>query len=311
MTKKRLLWQLYPSYLLITILALFVVAFYTSRSLRLFYLNQTAKNLTAKASLIEEQIRPALAKQAFAEINNLCIKLGRASSTRITVILPSGEVIGDSDQAPSKMDNHADRTEFVEAVQKGLGKSVRFSHTIGKNMMYVAVPLRANGSVSAVVRTSLPVTDIEEELNRIYKKIIWAVIVAAIFTAAVSLLIAKKISVPVERMRETAKRFADGHLHLRIPAAKTFELSELAESLNEMARQLNDRINTITSQRNELEAVLSSMVEGVIAVDSRAHIVGLNKAAAVRCSNRKGQRTKYRGSCQECGTSKFREADVK
>ena len=170
--KKRLLWQLYPSYLLITILALLIVAFYTSRSLRLFYQNQVAKNLTAKASLIEEQIRPALAKRDFAEINNLCIKLGQTASTRITIILPSGEVIGDSDQVPSKMDNHADRTEFIEAVQKSLGKSIRFSHTVGKNMMYVAVPLHENGNISAIVRTALPVTDIEEELGRIYKKII-------------------------------------------------------------------------------------------------------------------------------------------
>lgn len=281
MMKKRLLWQLYPSYLLITTLALLVVAFHTSRSLRLFYQNQVAKNLTAKAKLIEEQIRPLLTKQDFAEINNLCVKLGKASSTRITIILPGGEVAGDSDQMPSRMENHADRAEFIEAIQKGLGKSVRFSRTVKKNMMYVAIPLRENGNVAAVVRTSLPVTDIEEELGRIYKKIIWAVIVAALFTAAVSLLTAKKISRPVEQMRETAKRFADGQLNLRIPAAKTFELSELAESLNEMARQLSDRINTITTQRNELEAVLSSMVEGVIATDDWGHIVSINKAAAV------------------------------
>lgn len=272
---------MYPSYLLITTLALLVVAFHTSRSLRLFYQNQVAKNLTAKAKLIEEQIRPLLTKQDFAEINNLCVKLGKASSTRITIILPGGEVAGDSDQMPSRMENHADRAEFIEAIQKGLGKSVRFSRTVKKNMMYVAIPLRENGNVAAVVRTSLPVTDIEEELGRIYKKIIWAVIVAALFTAAVSLLTAKKISRPVEQMRETAKRFADGQLNLRIPAAKTFELSELAESLNEMARQLSDRINTITTQRNELEAVLSSMVEGVIATDDWGHIVSINKAAAV------------------------------
>jgi len=291
--KKRLLWQLYPSYLLITILALLVVIFYTSRSLRLFYLNQTAKNLTAKARLIEEQIRPILAKADYAEINNLCIKLGKASYTRITIILPSGKVAGDSDQEPAKMDNHADRSEFIDAIQKDFGKSVRFSHTIGKNMMYVAIPLRENSELTAVIRTAIPVTDIEEALGRIYKKIIWAVITAAIFTAIFSLLIAKKISRPIEQMRETAKRFAEGQLHLRIPASKTFELSELAESLNEMARQLNDRINTITHQHNELQAVLSSMVEGVIAVDNREHIISINKAAArllgVQAENARGR----------------------
>ena len=54
----------------------------------------------------------------------------------------------------------------------------------------------------------------------------------------------------------------------------------MAGALNEMARQLYDKIATITSQRNELEAVLSSMVEGVVAVDHQGHIVSINKAAA-------------------------------
>jgi two-component system phosphate regulon sensor histidine kinase PhoR len=54
----------------------------------------------------------------------------------------------------------------------------------------------------------------------------------------------------------------------------------LAKALNEMATQLHDRILTITRQRNELEAVLASLSEGVLAVDSRGHVVSVNKAAA-------------------------------
>ena len=54
----------------------------------------------------------------------------------------------------------------------------------------------------------------------------------------------------------------------------------LIEAMNQMAGQLEDRLNTIVSQRNEMAAVLSSMAEGVIAVDMDEQIISINKAAA-------------------------------
>jgi two-component system phosphate regulon sensor histidine kinase PhoR len=81
-------------------------------------------------------------------------------------------------------------------------------------------------------------------------------------------------------MKQIAQRFAKGELDLRVPEPSCVELSDLAKALNEMATQLHDRILTITQQRNELEAVLSSMIEGVIAVDGQGRIVSVNKTAA-------------------------------
>ncbi|HDZ69485.1 MAG TPA: HAMP domain-containing protein [Phycisphaerales bacterium] len=280
MLKKRLLWQLFPSYLLITVAALLAVTWYTSHSLRKFYHNQVANDLQARARLVEQQILPSLKKQSFQEIDSLCKKIGPISSTRITVILPDGEVIADSDKAVSKMENHADRPEFKQAIQKGSGRSLRFSNTLGTNMMYLALPVIEQNRILAVVRTSIPATAIDRQLKDIYKKIIWAGLVVAACAAVVSLIISRRISRPVEQMKETAKRFASGQLDLRVPIPETAELADLARALNEMARQLRDRINTITRQRNESEAILSSMAEGVLAVDGQGRIVSINKAAA-------------------------------
>jgi two-component system phosphate regulon sensor histidine kinase PhoR len=80
-------------------------------------------------------------------------------------------------------------------------------------------------------------------------------------------------------MTAVAKQFASGQLELRIPIRESGELADLARAMNEMARQLSDRIATITRQRNESEAILASMVEGVLAVDSTGHVVRANKAA--------------------------------
>jgi HAMP domain-containing protein len=99
--------------------------------------------------------------------------------------------------------------------------------------------------------------------------------------AFLSLLISRGISRPIVRMQRIAQLFARGQLNAQVPGTGAAELDDLARALNEMATQLQDRIATITKQRNELEAVLSSMTEGVFAVDSQ----GLPASAAARLLN--------------------------
>ena len=280
MFKKRLLWQLYPSFLLIIAISAIGVAWYGSQSARKFHLKQVSDDLKSRAYLIEEQISSNLSNGRFEEIDTFCKRASENSSTRITVILPNGEVAADSDEIPERMKNHSDRPEFQEALKGSSGRSIRFSETLGKRMMYVAVPLIQDGEVIAVVRTSMPVTAIDEALGDIYGKLFWSVVTISVLAAAISLVISKKISRPVEQMTEVAKHFASGELAMRVGIPDGAELAELAKALNEMARQLNARIDTIKEERSQIQAILSSMIEGVVAVDSSGNIVSINKAAA-------------------------------
>lgn len=280
MFKRSLLWQLYPVYLLIIVIALFTITWYLSYLLTDFYHNQVAEDLLARANLIKEQFHEKLDVEDFEEMGALSKELGASSSTRITIILPNGKVVADSDENPADMENHSNRPEFKDAFEKGIGKSMRFSKTLGQRMMYLALPIREKGKVLAVVRTSVPVVAINEKLSDFNSKIILSAIVVAICAAAATLIVSRRISQPIQQMKETAQRFALGELERRVPIPKQAELTELARALNEMAQQLQDRIHTITQQRNELKAILSSMVEGVVAVDPNGHIVNINKAAA-------------------------------
>ncbi len=280
MLKKRLLWQLYPSFLLIIVISVVGVGWYGSQSIRKFHLNQVADDLKSRAHLIEKQISVNLIAHGFKEIDDFCKQIVAASSTRITVILPNGEVIADSDETPSRMKNHSDRPEFQVALEQDSGKSLRFSETLGKRMMYLAVPIKQEDKVLAIVRTSVPVTAIDEALKNIYKNLFWAAVFIAVCAAVISLAISKKISRPVEQMTEVAKNFASGKLDMRLSIPNAVELAELAKALNEMARQFNARINTISEERSQTQAILSGMIEGVLAVNSSGHIVSINKAAA-------------------------------
>jgi two-component system phosphate regulon sensor histidine kinase PhoR len=280
MVGKSLIWRLYLPFLLVIIIALGVITWYSSIFFHNFYLSQTSRNLGTIANLVEEQILPLLKPESQDQCDKLCKQLGQLSKTRITVIMPSGIVLADSEENPAIMENHSNRPEFIEAMEKGSGQSVRFSATLHKNMMYVCIPLRQNEKTIAAVRTSVSLGLIDEVLSSFYLKIISTAIIIAICTAVISFLISRQITKPVRKMRRIAHQFEQGRFDGRLPLSDIAELADLAVSMNQMAQQLQNRIDIITQQRNQSEAVLSSMTEGVLAVDSNGHILSINKTIA-------------------------------
>jgi two-component system phosphate regulon sensor histidine kinase PhoR len=215
--KKRLLWQLYPSYLLITLISLVAVTIYATSSLREFYLDRIAGDLQARAYLLEKQILQFLGPLDTQVIDALCKELGKPSKTRITVILPSGTVIGDSDDDPDRMDNHLLRPEVIQAKKGRVGKSIRFSTTLQQKMMYVAIPLMDNKKIVALIRTSLPVTAMDEKLKSVQTQIAFGGLLIALVAAGISLYVSRRISRPIEKMKEGAEHFARGDLLHLLP----------------------------------------------------------------------------------------------
>ncbi|MBW2435461.1 MAG: PAS domain-containing protein, partial [Deltaproteobacteria bacterium] len=278
--RRRLLWRLFPSYLLITLISLLAASWYASEAMRRFFLDQTATDLKARAALLEKQIAGFLRPLDAKAIDSICKEAGRLSTTRITVILPDGTVIGDSRETPHLMDNHANRPEISKALGGQPGQSMRFSNTLMQRMLYVAVPIKDRQAVVAVLRTSLPATAVDAEIRSIQLKIALGGCIIALLAACISWVVSRRISKPIEQMKKSAGQFANGDLSHRLTPPQTEEMGSLADAMNQMAAQLNERIETISTQRNQLETVLTSMLEGVIAIDTEERIVSINQAAA-------------------------------
>ena len=276
---KRLLWQLYPSYLLITLISLTAATWFASKTTRQFIFEYNASDLKSLACLFEQQILEHFSPLNEKAIDRLCKEISERSKFRITVILPAGKVVGDSEEDPEKMDNHMDRPEVMQAIRGEVSVSTRYSLTLRKNMMYVGVPLKSHTDIVGVLRSSMPMTSIDETIKRIQMKIWIGGVFIAVFAAVISLIISRRISLPIEEIRKGAERFTHGDFQSRLPVYESEEIGSLSETMNQMANELNERINTITRQRNELKAVFSSMVEGVLAVDTDECIISMNHAA--------------------------------
>ena len=280
MRRKRLVWQLFPAFLLVTFLSLVAVTWYAAASWREFHLQQTASDLETRARLVEMQLQGRFSPTAGSGTDELCKRLKKITATRLTVILPSGQVVGDSDEDPARMDNHGDRPEIKEALQGRVGVSTRFSYTLGHDMMYVAVPLKEQDRVVGVVRASLPMAAIAQALRTLFLKIALGAVGVILLVAFLSFLISRRLSQPLEDLKRGALRFARGDLSRKLPIPESEEMGSLAEALNHMAEQLEERFNALTRQGQEQEAILSSMVEGVMAVDTESRLITLNRAGA-------------------------------
>src|SRR5664279_5150714 len=106
MRKKRLLWQIYPYYLIIALISMAAMTWYDCSALQSFYLDRTHDDLHDRAMLLEELFTKELTAGNFDRIDAISKELGRKTDTRITVILPDGKVVGDTLESPSRMDNH-------------------------------------------------------------------------------------------------------------------------------------------------------------------------------------------------------------
>ncbi len=290
---RKLIWQLYPSYLMITLASLLAVGWFTSGALRHFFLETTESSLKTQCLLLEKRITRYFTPLDAASIDKECKSSGGNAPTRITVILSDGSVVGDSEENPSKMDNHRDRPEVVSAFSGIAGSSTRYSNTLRQKMMYVAIPIIQKNGLKGILRASIPITDIDNKIKKVQTKIAWGALLVACLASIISFLVSRRISLPIEDLKQGADKFSKGDLDHRLVLPTTYELFVLAESMNHMAAELEERIKNIQTQRNEYEVVLASMIEGVIAVDSHDCILSVNQAATdilnVNASGLKGQ----------------------
>lgn len=280
MQRIRLRWQLFPSYVLLAICGLLAMAWYGFASLRTYYLNQMSNDLADKARLVRLQVSGPLARGDAAAVDAVCKACRAELSTRFTVVDFTGRVLGDSESPVAGMDNHAARPEIRAVLEGRPGVSSRQSPTLHQSMLYVAIPIYAANNLSGVIRASVRIHTIDVVIRQAGLHMLLGCMGFGLLAMALSFLMAIRISRPIEALTAGAGRFADGDLQFRLNPPRTQELARLADAMNRMAAQLDEKIRTLVKERNEHEAILLSMTEGVFAVDRDERLLSLNAAAA-------------------------------
>lgn len=242
--------------------------------------------LDDQARMAAYSATPLFAQGAtLADLNSLAHNLGGVFGTRVTLIRPDGVVVGDSEEDPQRMENHATRPEVAGALTNpaATGSSSRESVTVKRRLLYVALAVTDPGNIShviGVVRVAYPVTSVEQARESLLLNLGLAVLLVSLVAALLGTLLARSIAGPISILRETARRLGKGDLHVRAPINVPGEIGDLGRELNSMADRLSETIAQRTAERNQIAAVFAQMHDGIVITDTRGRIESMNPAAA-------------------------------
>jgi two-component system phosphate regulon sensor histidine kinase PhoR len=268
--------KLLASAFLLIAVTLVVLDFYLTRYTSRREVQSVEQRLEAEARILEMEV----AEVPVPRLENWAHQASQRTGARVTIVDPQGLVLADSHHDPETMENHAHRPEIQAAERSGVGRSIRHSATLNRDLCYLALRLNYHGEPGYILRLALPLEDVDSSIAAVRRRILWASLAAALVALAIAYFFSQSFTERIARLRA----FAEGLVRERfsqvpLPAADD-ELGALGRSLNSTASQLRDLVDRLSVESAQREAILASMVEGVLAVDSSLRITFANESFA-------------------------------
>jgi two-component system phosphate regulon sensor histidine kinase PhoR len=217
------------------------------------------RNLTQKTLLFANRVETDHAHS----LTDIVAQESQAAGARATVIDSTGKVLADSEATPATMENHAGRKEFAAALSGKTGENERRSATLGIPFLYVAAPISGGA-----VRLAYPLSDIAAVQAQVRRHMFWgsslALLVALIIAASVSVWTSRRL----QRIADVASRIEQGDLRARVEDRHFDEIGRVAAALDKSAEQVERSFAAVRSSQRQLETLLNSMQDAVIAVSS-------------------------------------------
>jgi len=274
-------WRVAVSYIILILLAMAGLVIYLSDLIRDTHLANLEAKLAAEAWLIEDALASSSAwDEPGGDLDPVARHYADLLDARVTLIGTDGTVVGESHEDRTQMDNHLYRPEVQQALAQGQGSGIRYSRTVGYEMMYVAVPVTLEGRVRGVARVALPLREIEANVARLRWAVVSAALLTALGAALLAVLIAERTARPVRRLTEVVRRMAEGDLSARLLLTTRDEVGTLTRAFDQMADRLRETITTLAEERSRLTAVLDNMADGVLITDGGGRVRLINPAAA-------------------------------
>jgi two-component system phosphate regulon sensor histidine kinase PhoR len=268
-------------YLAVNVAAMLFLAFVVIDLTRSAYLVNLRGQLTTNSRLVGEIVQPLLESGAeAAEFDVLAKRLRSEAVMRVTIIRPDGAVLGDSDELPANMENHANRPEVIQALATGSGEASRYSATLHIDMHYVATLVRRGAQPEAVVRVAIPLSDIEQAQGQITALVLGSGLLVSLGSLVAILYFTRGMTNSIAQLDQVAARLGAGQWHARAHEGGPAEIARLAATMNLMAERLGANIQTLETEQARTAGILAHMADGLLIVDERNLVLQANEASA-------------------------------
>lgn len=272
MWRSRIFWRLFAFYAVLLIVSFGVLGWLLIQRIENHLLQEIRQNLEIKTLLVRDLVN----RHRESELQEQIVRVAKETGARITLMNANGDVLADSAELPSKMENHHDRVEIQQARDAQTGVSTRFSGTMHFPMMYVA--RRNDEGPVRYVRMALPLDAVAAEIRWLHQ-VVWTATGLTLLVALVaSILIARRTTAPLVELADAADSIARGAYGKKVLVSTADEVGALATSFNAMSEACAVQIAQMEQDREQLRAIFRSMVEGVVVLDAGQTIVFANEA---------------------------------
>lgn len=274
---KRLKIKLTTTILLVIGISTIILGLFMADLIEEIYVDALADRLVEEANMINTIIvKEDLVGEE--ELNNISKEIGDQLATRITIIDNNGKVLADSQYDKNKMENHGDRPEIVQAYLGETGKEIRYSETLGIEMLYVASPIYQDNQLLGVIRLALPLDSIMSSITTFWNTLIFGLIIIFFIAIIISYRVSDKITRPIINMTRIAKKITNREYNERLDVNRKDEIGQLGSAINLMAESLQEQLTRISENEEKLMTVLNNMSSGVILIDNNGRIILANPA---------------------------------
>ncbi len=242
------------------------------------YDEQLEERLHFKAVLVREIVR-AYDDKPLAELAAKLKELRKEQMPRVTLLDEAGKVLLDTDGDPATMANHADRPEIIAARQHGYGTSTRDSVTLQRTLGYGAVHIPPTRQGVSYVRIAVGTESIAEEMASLRSLVLSTAAITGVLAMALAYWLAQRTTSPLQELTEGAESVAAGDYGHKVYASGAREVRTLTQTFNHMSERLATQFAELDEERQQLRAILSGMVEGVVALDAEQRILFANDRA--------------------------------
>lgn len=270
--RKRLLFT-YIALVFVTLMAS-QISFWSSG--QRFLQQQSEAQYTDQAELIRDVFEQT-DFAGTADYDAFAKKYARRQEVRITIIDMDGTVLGESEESPSDMENHKNREEVKKAMTGESASIVRRSSTLGMDYCYCAVPVRTD-SFEGVLRVSVPLEELHALRLEYMRSTIFMLAIGVLLITGLVIAFTRFIADPIDEVIEAAGKIAEGSYGIQLKTRQNSQIGKLADSFNWMSGRLEAAVKELKDRNNELEAILRSMRNGVLAINGRDEILFYNDA---------------------------------
>ena len=278
MKRKSLFTTLILTYIPVSLIGVFTIAFFINNAVKEIYLSEKEKDLESRVSTVALLLSKT--NSANIDFKVFSKEASKHSNMRVTIMDAPGDVLGDSNFDSEEMDNHLNRPEVALSIKNGTGSSVRYSKTLNKDYLYLAKKIYSNNE-ELILRGAIEISLITQLISTAQINTIYLALAVSLILMTFSFYASKQISNPLVQLRKAAGNYIKTFQikNLDLPKTNNKEIAILSRSFKLMAKEIKAKIDAITVEKNERESVLASLQEGLIVLDKNIKILSINDVA--------------------------------